>query len=343
MTQVYGHEMLGAAKYKDLAIKKLPAGRAGKVFMNTFGDALPVLIGWAKKGVHPILAAQATWAGSSHNYNPSHYLKTAIKEAKRLNSVARDYPHIQFLFSLYCEHELSQSRMLHDIQEVLPYASHLKIFNSPNLNGILLPGFPDEPHGKYNPSGLKPPYYWACDGMSAYDADMLHWLTEHAEADVIWLWIAQYNLKKNASDKTDISDRQVRPVEKQIISADYLIQHPKGNCKLRADSLWKSHADQHSNKPAPREQKPVLITPVSADSASLYASNGKKIYALERKGNFTDGRPLYRGPDRGSLWGYEIAEKARKISGSSVVAVKILGINLGTVNPAWRQNDYRKE
>jgi len=208
-----------------------------------------------------------------------------------------------------------------------------------HIHKPLLDGFHDEPHGKYKPPGLKPPYDWACDGMSAYDANMDYWFNEHEDADVIWGWIAQYNKKKNTSDSTPIPDRKVVPVEKQVISLDYLFQYPKGDCSLPNKFIWKSHSDQHYNTPAEREQKPVLICPVSGNSATLHASNGKKIYTLERKGNYTDGRPLYRADD----WGYQISEKARKLTGNPVCTLKVEGKTYGKVNPAWRQNEYRTE
>ena len=168
---------------------------------------------------------------------------------------------------------------------------------------------------------------------------MLHWFNEHEDADVIWLWIAQYNRKKNTSDKTEIKDREVVPVEKQVISLDYLARYPKGNCELPNKFIWKSHADQHYNTPSPREQKPVLICPVNAQAATLHASNAKKVYTLQRKGNYTDGRPLYRADE----WGYLIAEEARVLTGSSVCTLKINGVDYGRVNPAFRQNEYRVE
>lgn len=334
---IFGHELLGAAKFKKKAIKLLPDGRAGKVFMNEFGNALPVIVGWAKKGTHPIIAAQGVWQGN-HNYSGNGDLKLAIKECKRLNEVAKDYPHLTFHYSPFCEHRLPGGYMVKVFNELAEHASNLVLVNNPMQGGALVKGYYNEIHGSFNPNNIPAPYDWACDGLSAVDCDIEIFKARHKQAKVIWMWIPQYNCKKRTHESTPINQRKVKPTKKQIISVDYLC-FEKAKADLNKKWLYKTHADQHYDKPAPREGKPVVICDQSANLIDMVAANGKVIHRIKRAGNFTDGRPLYRA----GKWGYELQEKAAKVSGSKSVELKIGKKSYGFIDPAFRENAWRNK
>lgn len=336
---LYGHEFLGAAKYPEIAIKHLPKGRAGKVFLSEFGDATPVIRGWAKRNV-PVIAVQGLWA-NNHNYSGPKMLKAAIAGCKAVNKIAGNFPNLEFHYSPFCEHVEKKQYMLKVMQELQPYANHLIPVNNPcklpNGQGDLLPGFCNEIHGSWDPnmSGLL--YDWGCDGTSAADCDIETFKKRHAAAKIQWMWIPQYNCK-DTSEHTDDplpKQRKIKPEPKQIISVDYLCE-PKGNAALDGKWLYKSHADQEDNLDG-REAKPLIICLIDADEIRIITINGKYVCTFGRAGNYKDGRPLYRSP----IWGYEIQDKAVKLGGSKLVKLMIASKSYGTVNPAFRQNFYR--
>lgn len=336
---IYGHELLGAAKYPDIAIKCLPKGRAGKVFLYEFGSAVPVIKGWAKRGV-PVIAVQGLW-DKDHNYSSPKMLKDAIAGCQVVNKIAGNYPHLEFHYSPFCEHAEKKQYMLKVMSELQPYANHLILVNNPcklpSAQGDLLPGFYNEIHGAWNPNTSGLLYDWGCDGTSAVDCDIQMFKERHKAAKIQWLWIPQYNCKDTSEHTEDPlpKQRKVKPTKQQIISVDYLCE-PKGSANLDSKWLYKSHADQQNDLEG-REGKPLVICPVSADTVEAIASNNKKVCILPRAGNFSDGRPMYRAP----IWGYEMQDKAVKLGGTKLVKLKIGGQSYGTVNPAFRQNFYR--
>lgn len=354
MTQLFGHELLLAARYKKEAIKSLPAGRGGKVFLKEAGDALPVIIGWAKKNKHPVLAAQGLWRGGAHDYSGNAVLKEGLKECKRFSKVARDYPHLSFEFSIFCEHKLKTpylKTVYQELMEIVHDIPNLTLVNTPMVGGDFLKAatvgvpadrFKNEVHGTANPNmnGLGA-YNWACDGLHAVDCNIQALKDRHARASMIWLWVLQYNCKTSHLDPTPIPQRTVVPVGKQILSIDYLCS-PKGATNLESKTLYKSHADQHHNTPDPREQKPVVLSPFKIDTfLEVVDSKGTVIGKVNRAGTYPDGRGTYRSP----VWGFELFNKAFQNTGSPLC--KLRGkkgnkvTNLGTVNPAFRENFYR--
>jgi len=347
---IYGHEFLGAAKYPKFAIRNLPSGRCGKTFSKEFGPSQPVLKGWAEKGVHPIIATQGLWRGGAHDYSGGAILAEGLKELEKFILIAEAYPKQKFQFSIFCEHKLKLNQLVRVFQEqweLVKKVPNITLVNNPMNGGDLLKpdqfGFPvlNEIHGTWQPKmqGMAP-YMWACDGLPAQDCDIQKYKDIHSEAQIIWLWMQQYNCKKKVTDTTPIDQRGVKPIEKQVISLEYLIPN-KGATKFNAKSLYKTHADQHYDEPKGREQKPVIITEADATKLEFRASNGEVIAEAPRAGKYTDGRPLYRP----TMWGFEIQDRATKLTGNplvNIVAVrKDKRINLGVVNPAFRENAYR--
>lgn len=325
------YEILGGAKYQRAALANVPRDRGVKLFANTFGNAKPLARKFAERG-HPIIAMQGTWAGDSHNYTGAHR-KTAIREAVAFDNIASLFPTQDFYYSPYCEHNHGAAHMNELLEEIESKCEHLILFNSPNKNGVILPRWLNEVHGDYNPRDLRGvEYMWACDGMSIYDCDFARWMREHERAILKWAWIAQFNCKHKTTEKLPINQRKVRPVKKQFLSIGYMEAGKSPDTNLPAKFTWKSHSDQSNDRPRGREQKPVLICPVASEYADLINEKGRRVHRLFRNGNYHDGRPLYRA----SKWGYEIGQRYGRS-----LRLRINGKIYGTIDPGFRQNEYR--
>ena len=348
METIYGHEFLGGARYEKFAIRGLPSGRCGKTFSKEFGASQNILRKWAEKDAHPIIATQGLWRGGAHDYSGNSTLTEGLKELEKFAKIAADHPNQCFQFSIFCEHRLKTAQLSKAFTEqwkIVKNIHNIALVNTPMSGGDLLKseafGIPvdrllNEIHGTWNPNvkGFAP-YMWAGDGLPAQDCNIQLYKDRHANAVILWLWMQQYNCKLKPDDTTPIAQRKVKPVNKQVISLEYLIPF-KGSTKFDRGSLFKSHADQHYPKPNPREQKPVIITSVNAEKLE-FMDNQTIVHTAKRAGNYTDGRALYRA----SIWGFEIQKR------STNKIVKVVAVSgkkrtiLGTVNPAFRENAWR--
>lgn len=352
----YGHEFLGAAhNYEKLAITRLPYGRCGKTFSKEFGPAQNIYRKWAEKGnEHPYIASQGLWRGGAHDYSGKNILAEGLTELEKFAKIASDFPYQMFQYSIFCEHKLKRlylEKVFTEQWKIVKNLPNIILVNTPMAGGDLVrPGDfgidPDrlynEIHGNWNPQtkGFAP-YMWACDGLPAQDCDIQLFKDRHVTAKVLWFWMQMYNCKKRVDEQTPIVDRKVRPVKKQIISMEYVMEE-KGETNLKNNSVFKTHSDQHGNTPKGREQKPCIITNVSADEIRFKVGR-KTVQTAPRMGNFSDGRPIYRSPE----WGYETQERAKKLGKVIVKLVAYLKrkrvANLGTVNPAFRENAWRNK
>ena len=335
MTQFH-YEVLGAVKYPKVALKNVPRDRGVKLFANEFGDAIPLAKKFALNG-HPIISLQGTW-DADHRYTKEHR-RLAIREARRFEIVAAQFPEQDFYYSPYCEHEHNAAHIIKLLNEIQKLCPNLILFNSPNKGGVIIKEYLNEVHGDYNPAALHKPgirYMWACDGMNLFDSDIEKWLRIHAKAELIWAWIPQFNCRKKTKEdggSPPPKQRKVKPVEKQFKAIQYM-EKGKGNASLPKGFLYKSNGDQGHDTAKGRDCKPVLLVPkkFSTREAYLIDKNGKKVLTLKRDRDFHDGRPLFRSP----VWGYEVGQK----SGDSL-QLMIGGTVHGRVDPGFRENEYR--
>ena len=107
--------------------------------------------------------------------------------------------------------------------------------------------------------------------------------------------------------------------------------------KLPKGYIWKSHADRHNTPPEARAYKPVLIAPVKAPRAELVTENGQVVAVSSQAQTFNGGGWRYYF----SQYGYQLAEKARRIHGKGTVSLRLNGKVVGTLNPAFRAGSFR--
>lgn len=115
-----------------------------------------------------------------------------------------------------------------------------------------------------------------------------------APADVFFLWIPQFNGRKTKSDSTPRPERKAWPSQELVNSVAFLATQ-RGSVRILQNTLWKSHAEQSNVPPAPKELKPVLITPHDAPQAVIIAANNRKeIARMPRYPDlYVDGRTRY--------------------------------------------------
>jgi len=339
---IYGLDLLGAAMFEDVAVREFPRGWALGVFAVEFGDAFPVVKRIVESGRCPHVRVQLTWSRRGHVYDDTHF-DIAKREAARYERLAKKHPRVRFELSTFCEHNLDNPDRYHDV--IARIAPHCTIVNSP-YQGAFSKKYKNEVHGSKLPPKGK--YNFSFDGTGCVDADVALFRKRHKRSDVFFFWTYQFNGKRNGSvvghDGKPLpyippQQRIYWPNEELIDSVIYL-KNKVGKTRTAKNVLYKSHADQGEGDPdiTGRECKPVIITPKSYDRIELVARNGQVIAVTDAGQPFQDGRFRHYCKQ----WGYQLAEKALRIQKTSaVVRLRANGRIIGTVNPAFREGDYR--
>ncbi len=327
---IYGLDFLGLPKYADLVRREHPQGWALGAFARTFGDALPHIGRILATGRVPHVRMQLLWS-DSHTFGDRD-IPAITKEARRYQKLKQDFPGVVFELSPFCEHNLqSPDRYLEIVKNEAPDCVPV---NTP-WRGAFSKKFKNEIHGQHaKPKG---DYNFSFDGTPCVDSDVEKFKAGQSDADVFFFWTSQFNGRKNPSDPTPRPKRKAWPTSDLIDSIVYL-HRKKGGTKLDKKHLLKSHSDQHFNVPAPRELKPVFITPISAPYVEAIASNGQVVARSGGKQPFENGKWRYYFPS----FGYAMSEKARRIQGGDPVVTLIAnGRVIGRVNLAYREGSYR--
>ena len=327
---MYGLDQLGAARYADLAVREHPDGWAFGAFDTTFGNALPVFERIVKTGRCPLIRVQLLWS-DTHQFGDRDI--PAIKKRARLyQKLKLENSHITVEISPFCEHLIkSPDKYLEIVKNEAPDCVPVNV----PWKGGMSQRFKNEVHGYH--AAPKGKYNYSFDGTPCVDADVMKLRGDHAKSDVFFFWTSQFNGRKNPNDKTPRPQRQAWPVPELIDSVIYL-HRDSGRVSLPKKWLWKSHADQHSVPvPEPRALKPVFIIPPKTRRVELVADNGQVVAVSGGPQPFADGRWRYYFDQ----YGYQLAEKARRIQGHSALSVIVNGRKKGAVNPAFRAGDFR--
>ncbi len=337
-------DFLAGAKYPKVVLESLPNGWGIGIFTekNLFGDAYPLLDKLLSKGKTPLVRLQLAWR--NHNFSVSDF-STIVNEAKRFVPLAKKYPNVEWQFSGACEHNLTENlaNQLKDrVMAVIP-AGCLYV-NNPLIGkgSFINPGalILNEVHGE-NASKPNIPgqYNFSFDGDSCVDSATQNVKDACADARAFFYWDAPFNLKYESNENTPIPQRTWKPYPKLVTSIVYTQQQVE-HFTLQKHFTWKSHAETKKPKPGqkldPRADKPVLIAPIHGKVAKVIAKNGAIIATATRyKDDFVDGRARYYFQN---MWGFEMAIKAKKISGTDVCELWIDNKKYGTFNPAFREN-----
>ena len=332
---LWGLDLLGLSRFPDLALREQPAGWSIGCFgSGVFGNPYPALDRILATGRVPRVRVQCLWS-DSHSFGPAD-LPRAIAEAKKLAPLIGKYPNVEFRVSPYCEHRLSGrdiTQVLAAVQKVVPTAV---MVNAPCPgHRVYLPGVVNELHGAETgpvPSGRVD---FSFDGTPCVDADVEAFKRKYANAETFYFHEPRFNGRWEDNDKTPRPDRKGWPDSALIDSVIYL-HRDKGAARLAKGWLYKSHSENKGSGDA-RAEKPVLIGPVKTREVRLVCDNGQVADVLRYYGPYSGGGFRYYA----SAWGYQTAEKARRIQGHPLVKVVADGKGYGTINPAFREGSYR--
>lgn len=331
-------DYLGGAMFTSVLLKAHPSGWGAGFFDKTFGNCWPAIDKLAASGKCPLIRIHGPW--TNHAYNPAQHDKDIYAGLAKTKQMAEKYPRVEFQYSPVCESDgrgATWRRLFSDLKQL---AGTRVVIVCSVYKGEILPGFLAEIHGNHAvPYGE---YQYGYDGTNTVDSNVQGDKERHGRARAIFFWHPAFNLKyktklgdksKEAPNvwKNDTSppkERVCKPTVELILSLAVLASD-KGPAKLKPRNLWKSHADRHNTPIEDRAYKPVLISPNRSTVARLVDENGIVIAKSGPPFKYNDGRWAYRFPN----YGYQISNK--------VLAALVGSVNVGQVNPAFREGEYR--
>lgn len=339
-------DYLGGAKFKQLILDEHPMSYGAGFFsyVDGFGDALPVVSALAAKGCL-LFRIHLCWK-DNHKFTEKD-LPFVRKEARRLRPIVAKYPNVKWYVSPCCEHELSSGEFGKFVAVVNAELSgtSFEIVNTPNHGkGFVSSIFLNEYHGaESRPRGGR--YAFSADGKNIVDLDIETYKKNFSLAEYFGIWNCQDNGRKSENDKTPRAQRKAFPVSKQVDSWVFLTKE-KGQTKLPLKWLWKSHSDQHKDKPEGKDQKPVVIVTDIKQKyprIELRAKNGQVIARSSPPASFDDKVTKKQIGWRWYFadWGFELAQKSYRIQKQFTCDVFVNNKKVGVVNPAFRDGSYR--
>ena len=334
----YLMDYLGGAKFKKLILEQHPMAYGAGIFsyVEGFGDGLPVIEALAVKGVL-LFRIHLCWK-DNHKFT-SEDLRFVARVARRLKPIIARHPNVKWYVSPCCEHELSESewQKFASATAVELKGTEYELVNTPNHNkGFVSRTVLNEYHGaESKPRDGR--YAFSFDGSNIVDSNVEAYKSNYAQAEYWGVWNSQCNGRRNTEDKTPRPDRKFYPTAKQLDSWIHLTRNSKGATRIPRGWFVKSHSDQHTNPPSGKDQKPVWIIPQKVKEIVLKARNGQVVDVAKYFGSFTGGGHRYYC----SQWGYDAANKAKRIQGDALCDIFYEGKKVGVVNLAFRDGGYR--
>jgi hypothetical protein len=197
------------------------------------------------------------------------------------------------------------------------------------------------------------------DGTNVYDIDAKSYVEKHGNREhPCFLWGYRFNLREitdPGQKPPPIPKRTAAPSPEYFKSilrlCEPMGQPPKPSFECRPfgqGEIYKTHAedDQEENESTPderRENRPVLIVRPNVPVVDILCCRGERIGTLPRFGDFPGGLTRYYAGSPGGigLYGYQIGDKAKTISGSEFVWFRAGKKIIGPVNPAFRAGVFR--
>jgi len=335
-------DTLAGNKYCDLILRELPEGFIPGFILNVdgFGNSGRCIHKLAQSKKFPAIRVHLTWY-DNHVTPVSDFDKIA-RSAKQVQDIQNANPGIQLLLSPVLEHNMSQAHLTTLTAKIKRYAPNVKMFNTP-WKGAKPNNWITEVHGVSPSIPRAPEYFVSFDGVGAVDEDVVAWLKRYRTSSVACIWDTRLNGRYD-KDQRPRAKRDTYPDARYFRSLVRL-SYPITNApsfwapvtKLPTGWLIKTHAEDTNGK-GDRRDKPLVFTKSKTDSVSFVASNGREVCKLTYYGTYEGGRYRYYSGHRGgcNLYGYEIGAKAKALTGSEWVALKVGGRLYGPFNPAFR-------
>lgn len=340
-------DYLGGARFKKLILEQHPMAYGAGFFscVDGFEDALPTAAELASRGA-PFLRIHLAWK-DNHRFTSADLI-VVRKEAERFRPVLAKYPNVKWYMSPLCEHELIENEWQKFANVVIAELRGVdfQLVNSPNHGkGFVSKTVLNEYHGaESKPRGGR--YSFSFDGTNIVDSDVESFKKNYSQAEYWGVWNSQMNGNRKifkAGDKRgekDFIDRAKRvyfPTARQLDSWIHLTTNSKSATRIPQGWIMKSHSDQHSITPSGKDQKPVWIIPQKVKEIVIKARNGQVIDTAKYYDRFTGGGHRYYC----TQWGYDLANKAKRIQGDALCDIIYEGRKVGIVNLAFRDGGYR--
>ena len=335
-----GIDTLASTLYWRMINKVVPPHIATSCLMTSFNRRIGNVkhTGWrAVKGMADAqrkhIKVVSQWE-DSHNFN-SRNIDKAIKHANKLSNIADRFPNTAFSFTPFLEHRKKAAWLKPVFAEMKTILGpNIWIINSPINQGganVQMEGVLNERHHTAIASGeLKNPqglYSFSHDGEDMLNTDIQKTKDRYNDSQFYWAWIPQCNLKKTLDQRIKREDRHPRTIYPPLLKAMvHILENDKGDgCNLPVGAVWKAYAEQHKDTPTSkdRDNKPVFISPRRYPVVKVGTT--PMVYT----GQLHDGRHVYRMKRFGFRVGHTVELRGRT------------GGVIGTINPAYRHNDYK--
>lgn len=327
-------------------IQLMPIGWALGVFDDPFGPVLGRLR-WALLHADiPAIRIHAHWA-NDHSIVPLKKLKDKLPGYEQL---AREFRATKFYVSHSCEYKCTDRSAVQERVNLIKQLAPSCVPVNACWQGATIPGIISERHGKNNKA--QPGEFTSTDGDNIYDIDAEGWVNANSKAAITFLWGYRFNLREINDPGQAVPPPKLRTAAPSpaYIKSIIRLGLPKGEPPQVAGAkplpkgyIYKTHAEDEQGTEAPRENRPVLIIPYHGSNVELVTSNGLSVGKLVRFGSDFNGMARYYSgfPGGCGLYGAEIGEKAKKLSGSEWVCVKYNGKLFGPIHPAFRSGSFR--
>lgn len=324
---IRGHDYLGAKHFERAMLRAHPAGQCAGIFLRTFGDARGTLKKMAQRGKFSEIVVHLAPFDSSHKYEPRKYLPQAYADASFCEGVAKQFPSTKILISIFCEHNHPARVMSPIFAELKRRAPNCLMVNS-IWRGEVIAGIITEIHLENSKPKRKPSgeYIVSFDGFGGdgsgdfTDADVDTICARYPDARQIRAWNFRYNGKFGHKDKTPVDKRKHWPDENYIRGHTEILLPRTSVPSWPKNALLKPFADDHGQ--GGKDNKLMVILPEKANEVEIVDSSGKVIDKPRRL------TPDHTGDPKGARYyspryAYQIADIARKNTGSDLVTVRV--------------------
>lgn len=338
---------LGSKHWKvEESLQAFPDGWALGCFGGTtFGKlALTNVRRFLQSGKVKAFRLQAWW-DNGHKIAPLEFLK---KELPKWEALHQEFPGIPFYISHSCEYSeksIDQIRLRVDaIKRLCPSCIPVQT----PMHSPVIPGYMTEEHGQN--ATAKAGQIASTDGQSIYDIDAERWMAANVNAEITFLWGARFNLRDGTPNMPPPPERKAYPDFKYIQSIVRLA-YPKGakpdaifeSTPIKKPMLYKTHGEDGPGD-ANRDNRPLIMLPKRSDKVEVVTFSGASIGKFIYFGAYPNGTfRFYSGlPGGMNLYGFEIAERLRQISGYEWGWFKQGSKFYGPVHFAFRRGYFQK-
>lgn len=282
-------------------------------------------------------------------YSKSHaligipYLKSRLPIWKKWQA---NHPGIALYISHTTEHYCKDKAKLMERMKLINSSGFIPVNNPEPGEGAVLVGLVNETH---KPRRMGKDYIASMDGFDTLGkGDTLNWVTKHKGAILDFAWSPLCNLNDGKQGNKPCSQRTAAPSQKHLEMLLHISECPVAApiptafhaMPLKRPWLWKPVRETTGDT---RDNKPCLIAPIKVDRFEICTFEGDPIGELPYYDTYLkQGWRYYSGVPGGiNLWGYEIAERAKQVSGSPWVFLRAAGKYYGPVEPAFRFGYFR--